>query len=78
MGATNTNTQAMPITDFTGRLAHIAQKLQALDRCRKAAENMRRVLKAPVVNRVEADLQAIERLRRLAEMPLPEFKQDKE
>lgn len=73
MGATNYNNAAMPITDFTGRLADIARHLQALDLHRKAAAAVRHVLTAPVVNRVEADQRAIERLRQLAEMPLPKL-----
>jgi hypothetical protein len=71
MGATNNTVQTMPFHDF--RLELIRQKLDALNRWRKASDDVRRVLTAPIVNRVEADMRAIERIRQLTTLPLPKF-----
>lgn len=69
--------QALNKMGIDQRLLHIVNTLRTLDISRKASQAVR-ALTAPIEDRVAEQQQAIERIRRLADMPLPEFKQTEE
>lgn len=75
MDAINKSAHPMdPFRDLSWRDALIGRQLQALNHLRKASAAVRQVLTVPIANRVEDDLRAIERIRKLTQLPLPEFK----
>lgn len=58
------------------KLQHIAEKLRGLSLLRRAKESAIKVMTTPVEDRAASLEKTIERINRLAEMPLPEFKDE--